>query len=179
MKFKKLGFSTREGLSIANFEDGWSMEWGQGGSYHCDLLFKGKVIAELTEEGNGGCLGIYRKADKALVKEAEDAILKCLKRCNENYGPDSKYDFCKNATEASDTEYASLVEDLLHEYNKRKDIAKSLKKGYTLVGVYETDYSYTIVSGSSESSIENYAKVNNIKGIPTFYDSNYKMLSII
>ena len=76
MKFKKLGFSTQEGLSLSNFEDGWSMEWGEGGSYHCDLLFNGKVIAELTEEGNGGCLGIYRKADSALVKEAEDLYRK-------------------------------------------------------------------------------------------------------
>ncbi len=178
MKFKKLGFSTQEGLTLANFEDGWSMEYGQGGSYHCDLLFKGKVIAELTEEGNGGCLGIYRKADKALVKEAEDAILTCLKRCNKYYMPNSPYDFCKNATEVSDTEYASLAEMLLNEYDKRKAITKSLKKGYTCVGIYDNDFGYTTIGGVDKSSIAAYAIANNIKGTPTFYDSGYEFKAL-
>ena len=68
---------------------------------------------------------------------------------------------------------------MLNEYSKRKDIAKYLKKGYAHVAAYETDYGYTMVAGSSESNIENYAKVNNIKGTPTFYDSNYISPTII
>lgn len=175
MKFKKLGFSTQEGLSLSNFEDGWSMEWGEGGSYHCDLLFNGKLIAELTEDGNGGCLGIYRKADSTLVEEAEDAILRCLKRCNENYGPSSPYDFCKNATKTTCDEYSSLVEMLLNEYSKRKDIAKSFKKGYNCVGVYDYDYGYTTIGGVDKSNIVAYAIAKHIKGTPAFYEKGCEL----
>ena len=173
MKFKKLGFSTQEGLTLANFEDGWSMEYGQGGSYHCDLLYKGEVVAELTEEGNGGCLGVYRKVNKEEIKEVEKAILACLKRCNKNYGPESPYDFCKNATETTCDEYASLAEMLLNEYDKRKEVAKSFKKGYMCVGIYDYDYGYTTIGGMDKSTIVAYAIANNIKGTPTFYDKGY------
>ena len=169
MKFKKLGFSTKEGLSLANFEDGWSMEYGKGGSYHCDLLFNDKVVAELTEEGNGGCLGINRKATNTDLKLAEAAILACLKRLNKDYGPNSEYDFCKNATETSETEYASLAEMLLNEYEKRKDVAKNLKKGYKCVGVFDKGYCYTMVASQSAEGIVAYAKANKIDGTLNVY----------
>ena len=178
MKFKKLGFETQEGLSLANFEDGWSMEYGQGGSYHCELLFNGEVVAELTEEGNGGALRVSRKQNSVLVKEAEEAILKCLKRCNKYYMPNSPYDFCKNATKTTCDEYSSLVEMLLNEYSKRKDIAKSFKKGYTCVGVYDYDYGYTTIGGVDKSNIIAYAIAKHIKGTPTFYDSGYEFKAI-
>ena len=178
MKFKKLGFSTQEGLTLANFEDGWSMEYGQGGSYHCELLYKGEVVAELMEEGNGGDLRVYRKQNSVLVKEAEEAILKCLKRCDKNYMPNSPYDFCKNATKTTCDEYASLAEMLLNEYDKRKEIAKSFKKGYTCVGIYDNDYGYTTIGGVDKGSIAAYAIANNIKGIPTFYDKGYEIKAL-
>ena len=54
MKFANLGFKTKEGLSLAHYSDGWSMEYGEGGSYTVDVLLNGKIMARAFEEGNGG-----------------------------------------------------------------------------------------------------------------------------
>ena len=179
MKFKKLGFSTKEGLSLANFEDGWSMEYGKGGSYHCDLLFNNKVVAELTEYGNGGCLGINRKATNTDLKLAEAAILACLKRLNKDYGPESQYDLCKNATETGETEYASLAEMLLNEYDKRKDMAKTFKKGYKYVGIYNNPWGYTKVGGNDKLAIAMYGSKQGIEGELKYYTDDYLENKII
>lgn len=173
MKFAKLGFKTKEGLSLANFQDGWSMEWGEGGSYHCDLLYNGKKVCELCEEGNGGPIRTYNLTDRATMKKVEKAILDYLVRTNEDYGPNTKYKFCLEAVEngkATDCEYSTLAEGLIDEYEKRKNFAKYIKKGYKLVGIFDLGWTNTIVATcGDENHLREYAKLNNIKGNLTCY----------
>ena len=144
MKFAKLGFKTQEGLSLAHFQDGWSMEYGEGGSYHCEVLFNDKVIAEAEEEGNGGPLNIWFKDTNH--EECDNAVLTFLKRVDKDYGPDSKYDLCKNITKASESEYSSMIAYLLDTYQERKDAKKYFKQGYVLVALVNTNYSQRIVA---------------------------------
>ena len=128
MKFKKSTIKTAEGLSLANYSDGWSMEYGEGGSYTCDILVDGKKAATVIEEGNGGPVMVhYEGRDHSSV---DDKVLAFLKRTNKDYGPDSKYDFCKNATKAGDTEYAMFVNDMLDVVEFSKHAKSAFKKGY-------------------------------------------------
>lgn len=178
MKFAKLGFETKEGLSLAHFQDGWSMEYGEGGSYQCDLLYKGKKVCTLMEEGNGGPLNIYGEADNATMKEVEKAIITYLARTNEDYGPNSKYDFCKEAVKnckATDCEYSTLANDLIDEYETRKKMAKWFKQGYKVVGKFDFGYGNTMVASGNDSrdNLLQYAKKNNIKGELTCYHADY------
>jgi hypothetical protein len=132
MKFAKLGFSTKEGLSLAHYQDGWSEEYGEGGSYDVELLYKGKKVAEIVEFGNGGPVAIYGLS-VVDEKEVGDAILTFLRRTDEAYGPNSKFDFCKNATKSSDLEYAAIVQDLVNHYMRIKEAKSYFKKGYKMV----------------------------------------------
>lgn len=157
MKFAKLGFKTIEGLSLAHYSEGWSMEYGEGGSYHCELVYNGKVVAELTEYGNGRSLD-YRFEDQAIEKEVGDAVLVFLRRTNEDYGPNSKYDFCKNATEASECEYETLINELVYEKDRRKSAEKLLKKGWAMAGIFEDDFQWHTIGGTTESVITKLAK---------------------
>lgn len=165
MKFKKSTIKTREGLSLANYSDGWSMEYGEGGSYSVDILLNGKKVANVIEEGNGGPVMIYYEAG-ADRKELGDKVLTFLKRTNKHYRPDSAYDFCKNATSASDTEYATFVNDMLDviEFNKRAKTA--FKKGYKSVLEINTGYeSHTIKGGKpfDYEGLVDYAKTRGIR----------------
>ena len=172
MKFAKLGFETKEGLSLAHFQDGWSMEYGEGGSYHCELLYKGKPVTELTEEGNGGPLNYWFK-DKAVEKEVSDAVIAFLKRTEpEDYGPNSQYEWCRNITKAGDCEYSMVANALLDEYDRRKTVAKYLKKGYNVVMLVKVDdFNTRIVAGTKENpeEMKKYAEQKGIKGATTVY----------
>lgn len=128
MKFKKSAIKTAEGLSLANYSDGWSMEYGEGGSYTCDILVDGKKAATVIEEGNGGPVMVYYEGrDHSSV---DDKVLAFLKRTNKSYGPESEYDFCKNATKAGDTEYSTFVNDMLDVIEFSKFAKSAFKKGY-------------------------------------------------
>ena len=173
MKFKKLGFTTQEGLSISNFEDGWSMEWGEGGSYHCNLTLNGMPVMEIYNEGNGGCVDYRSLTSHTLDKQVGDAVLAFLRRTNKDYQPDSKYDFCKNATEAGECEYGSIVENLRTEYERRKCMATRFKQGYKYVAFYDKDWTYTYVGGNSIPAIQEFAKSKKIEGKETIYTAGY------
>lgn len=159
MKFKKLGFETVEGLSLANYEDGWSMEYGSGGSYTVDVLYNGKHFATVMEAGNGGC-AMVEYTDRKNHQAGDDAVLAFLKRTNEHYGLNSEYDFCKNATSASDTEYSSLIEDLLTELQVIKFAKKQFKAGHVLVMVLANGYQNSFISSQidDEQLLIDYAK---------------------
>ena len=158
MKFKKLGFTTLEGLSLANFEDGWSMEYGSGGSYTADVLLNGKRVATIEEAGDGGCANVhYVNKDH----KAEDAlVLAFLKRVDPHYGPDSEFDFYKNTTEASDSEYTSLVSCLLLEREAIKYAKKQFKAGYILVMVLTDGFQDSFIASriDDEQRLTDYAK---------------------
>lgn len=171
MKFAKLGFKTKEGLSLGHYQDGWSMEYGEGGSYHCELLYKNVVVAELFEEGNGGPLNIWFK-DATKEQEVDDAILKFLKRTDEDYGPNSQYELCRNITKATDCEYSCLASALLDEYSKRKDVLKYIKKGYKYVAIVEDKdlCGWRICSGNDEAKLRAYISGKGYTGTITVYN---------
>jgi hypothetical protein len=182
MKFAKLGFKTQEGLSLAHFQDGWSMEYGEGGSYHCEVLFNGKVIAEAEEEGNGGPLNIWFKDTNH--EECDNAVLTFLKRVDKDYGPDSKYNLCKNITKASESEYSSMIAYLLDVYKTRKDVTNYLKKGYRLVASIVNNFQTNVVAtlNPDEERLMSYIKSQNYytdESTITFYTKNSMLNSII
>jgi len=168
MKFAKLGFKTKEGISLAHFQDGWGMEYGEGGSYCVDILLNGKKVAQAMEYGNGGPINIYG-LDKSNEKDLSTAVIAFLKRTNEDYGPNSQYDFCRNVTKAGDCEYSSMINDLLDIYDYRKKAKNYIKKGYNLVLVAQNDYA-THVAASQNPSREHlleYAKRQKLVGDKT------------
>jgi hypothetical protein len=182
MKFAKLGFKTQEGLSIAHFQDGWSMEYGKGGSYHCEVLFNGKIIAEAEEEGNGGPLNIWFKDVEH--KDCDNAVLTFLKRVDKDYGPDSKYEWCRNITKASESEYSSMIAYLLDVYKTRKDVTNYLKKGYRLVASIVNNFQTNVVAtlNPDEERLMSYIKSQNYytdESTITFYTKNSMLNSII
>ena len=161
MKFAKLGFQTKEGISLGHFQDGWSMEYGEGGSYHVEVLHNGKVVAEVFEEGNGGS-AIVRYVDRN-HKAIDKAVLDFLARTEEDYGPNTKYSFCKEAIEkgkASDLEYTSMIQSLLDIYDYRKKAKNYFKKGYNLVLVAQNDHSTSVAASCDprQDHLLNYAK---------------------
>ena len=182
MKFAKLGFKTQEGLSIAHFQDGWSMEYGEGGSYHCEVLFNGKIIAEAEEEGNGGPLNVRFKDVEH--KDCDNAVLTFLKRVDKDYGPDSKYEWCRNITKTSESEYSSMIAYLLDVYKTRKDVTNYLKKGYRLVASIVNNFQTNVVAtlNPDEERLMSYIKSQNYytdESTITFYTKNSMLNSII
>lgn len=158
MKFKKLGFETQEGLSLINYEDGWSMEYGSGGSYSVDITLNGIIVANVIEEGNGGPVIVKHKVKN--VKEVDTAILTFLKRVVDEYGQNSAYDYCKNVMEASDLEYSSLINSLLAERNLVKFSTKRFKEGYQLIMVLSDNTSDHLFASKvdNEQSMIDYMK---------------------
>ena len=144
MKFKKLGFQTKEGLSLTDFQDGWSMEYGEGGSYHCNLTLNGKVVAEITEEGNGGPID-YRFNNDAVENETLDLIKNFLGRVDQDYKD------VKNIKKGDSNDYlisgdclvSCAIEQMLHRYDKVKVAKSAFKKGYKMVGIIEQDYQWS------------------------------------
>lgn len=145
MKFKKLGFETQEGLSLSNYEDGWSMEYGSGGSYSVDITLQGKTVANVIEEGNGGPVIVNYKPN-INKKEIDNAILTFLKRKVEDYGADSKCDIFKNTVVATDTEYSAAVAELLSEHQVTKFCNKQFKAGYQLVIILSSGYQDKLIA---------------------------------
>ena len=163
MKFAKLGFKTKEGLSLAHFQDGWSMEYGKGGSYQVEILLNGKKVAVALEEGNGGSIDIDF-VEGINQEEVSNAVVNFLKRTNKDYGPNTMYEFCKNITTAGSCEYSSMINDLLDSYDYRKKAKSYFKKGYNLMIAIDNGYTnHYVASGNpSKENLLNYAKSKNL-----------------
>lgn len=164
MKFKKTNIKTKEGLSLAEYEDGWSMEYGKGGSYSVNIILNGKDVGSVFEEGNGGPVMVYYEhgTDR---KELDDKVLAFLKRTNKSYGPDSEYDFCKNATKAGDMEYSAFVNDMVDVIEFNKHAKAAFKKGYkSIMEINIGCQCHTIKSGRYDDyeGLVAYAKKNGI-----------------
>lgn len=164
MKFKKLGFETKEGLSLANYEDGWSMEYGAGGSYTVDVMFNGKKVANVIEEGNGGpvMISYYTKDHKVEDKK----VLECLSRIDDDFKDlDKVNDYLKT----NDVTYATLIEALLNRKTILKEVNKLFKKGYMLVACFDNGYQSRQVAtiDTNEQALLDYAKKNGLltKGV--------------
>ena len=138
MKFAKLGFTAQEGLSLGHYSDGWSMEYGDGGQYNVEILLNGKVMAEATDEGYGGPLLLEYKVDDH--KAIDKAVFDYLIRTDEDFGPDSQYDFIREAVKAGkvdDSDYACFIQSLVLEFKKRKTYKHYFKQEYPLVALIE------------------------------------------
>lgn len=159
MKFKKLGFETKEGLSIANYQDGWSMEYGEGGSYTCDITYNGVNVAHIIEEGNGGPIMIdyYTKNHKA----EDNKVLECLSRLDDDF---KDLDKMPSYLKTNDVTYATLVNQLLAAQQKVKVANKMFKQGYVLVGIFDEGYQFSYIGNKvdNEQAILAHAKTQGL-----------------
>lgn len=147
MKFKKLGFETKEGLSLTNFQDGWSMEYGEGGSYTADVMYKGKKIANVIEEGFGGPIIItYAVKDH---KDADKAILTFLNRTSEYY---KDLDNVKDYLKDNDVTYASMINSLLKRHDYVRIVKKQFKQGYKIVYLLDEGRQYRYFSSTKDEN---------------------------
>ena len=187
MKFANLGFKTKEGLSLAHYSDGWSMEYGEGGSYTVDVLLNGKIMARAFEEGNGGPLLVeYEVTDH---KAVDRAVLDYLMRTDEDYSPNSKYEFVRKTIETgevSDSEYACFIQSLVLEFKNRKNYKNYFeKKGYKLVALIKKInglITYAMSPTDDEEDLTAYIKTikgYNEKDVITFIRPDYLANSII
>jgi len=175
MKFAKLGFQTKEGISLGHYEDGWSREWGEGGSYHVELLFNEKKVAEAFEEGNGGMLDLnFTVADH---KDVDKAVADFLLRTDETFRPGGKFSKYFNPEKVSADDYAMFIAKLITEYEIRKDAKKYLKKGYKTVCSIQGEVSARTVASYNEDKNAILAHIqekgyNKNNETITFYSEN-------
>lgn len=164
MKFKKLGFETKEGLSLANYEDGWSMEYGAGGSYTVDVMLNGKKVANVIEEGNGGpvMIDFYNKDHK----DEDKKVLECLSRIDDGF---KDLDKMPSYLKEEDVTYATLIEALLNRKAILKEVNKFFRQGYLVVASFDNGYQSRQVASKvlNEQALLDYAKKNGIltKGV--------------
>lgn len=181
MKFKNLGFSSKEGLSLANFQDFYSRDWGEGGGYTVDILLNGQKVAMAYEEGNGGELDVDY-VENAPIEDFKNAVLTFLKRVDASYGPNTKFSWHKDQTKVGNMDISSAIENLLDlkEMRKNKQLMDFFAKGAKLVASIESqDEIKAWVSGSfndDKDVFENHlvSKYGNDKTIWIFSQSDLR-----
>jgi hypothetical protein len=101
-------------MAIKGLKTGPSMEYGDNGSYVCNVYFDNKKVARIFEAGNGGCLDIDI-TDAAKYKEMEAYFKDVVLPLN----PPKPYDFDPSKSFQIDIDvfYSALVE--LFEENKQ------------------------------------------------------------
>jgi hypothetical protein len=123
-------------LSLGHYSDGWSMEYGDGGQYTVEILLNGKVMAEAADEGNGGPILLEYKVNDH--KAIDKAVLDYLIRTDEDFGPNSQYDFIRETVKTGkvdDSDYACFIQSLVLEFKNRKTYKYYFKQDYKLVAL--------------------------------------------
>jgi len=175
---KNIAIKTIEGLEIKNLSRGYSMEWGEGGSMHCDIYWNGKKICEVTQEGNGGCADDWYMNGITSDEEIKfkEAVLTCLKRLDPAYSETSEYEWLRNKTtakiNADDLEaLENIIEDRAADIKEAK---KAFKDQWSTLCIIDQDWkkSYMWCNYGTVDQAEAYIKT-------TSPQIKYKRLSLI
>ena len=104
---------TKEGFSVANLQRFPSKEWGDEGGFQADVLFKSQKIAQVFQQGDGGCADVYFEKDltKEFLAEVKDNLISFLKRYDYCYQESSPYEWLKKKTaqDVGNDEFETLV----------------------------------------------------------------------
>lgn len=181
---KNLGIKTKEGFEVKNYSTFPSMEWGDDGGMQADLYYNGKKIGQVFQEGNGGCAVLHTyDSEIELTNEIKEKALTCLKRLDDSY---SKYDFLKSrqTKDVNDDDFESIVVEIAHMYDIKKDVSRYIKKGFQTIFLIERDgglcsYLTYKVNNATEQEAKDYLSKNkiNFKNVVR-YDAttNFKLI---
>ena len=139
---KRLGITTIEGFEVRDLQRFPSMEWGDEGGMKAVLYYKGNQIMQVLQEGNGGPAITYTSDYYREHKtEIDLQCLRFLKRVDESYGPNSKYDWLrdKKVDQINDDDWEAVVNNIEEYYDDVKGAAKQFRAGYKAVVVLKTD----------------------------------------
>ena len=174
-EIKNLGIFTKEGIEIKNLQRFPSLEWGPTGGLQAEVCLNGKLIGTLYQAGDGGCAN-FTYNNSADYAELAKAALAFLKRVDENYGPNSKYEWLKNKKtyqDIGDDDIEAVITDIEEYYDDVKQAAKSFRAGYKAVVVlksdWQTDYLQYHVSDISNNDVDQWLAKNDTKKKYTHY----------
>lgn len=143
---KNLKAKTLDGLTVKNYQTFPSMEWGENGGMQADLYYKGKFLARVLQEGNGGCAISYMQTKSETEwADFKKAIFDFLLRNDKDFGPNSQYKWMRDKTpekiDDDDMEIAINLIKLRHDHIKEAE--KALKKDYGKIAIVEKGYETT------------------------------------
>lgn len=187
---KNLGITTKEGFEVKNLQRFPSMEWGDEGGMQADVYFKGNHVMQVFQEGNGGCAITYpTEYFKTHRFAVERECLKFLKRIDNDYGPDSPYEWLKNKKVAvcdiskpredliNDDDWEALVNNIEEYYDDVKSASNSFKAGFLAVAClknnFETAFLQFRVADVTDDEVRVFLKK---KGLETKYPE-FRILS--
>lgn len=183
---KRLGITTQEGFEVQNLQRFPSMEFGEEGGMQADVYFKGNHIMRVYQEGNGGCAVTYRtdyyREHRFTI---ERACLEFLQRVDENYGPDSSYEWLKNKKVAvsstskpredliNDDDWEALVYNIEEYYDDTEMAKKAFRRGagtvIALYGALRTRYLQTSTIDFAQKDIDSWLNKNDKNGEYSHY----------
>lgn len=166
---KNLGIKTHEGFEVKNLQRFPSMEWGDEGGMKAEVFYIGKLAFTIYQEGNGGeAITYWTDYGREHLEEIKTDTLEFLKRVDNDYGENGRFDWLKNKTvkDINDDDFESLVNNLEKRYDDIKFAKKQFKKGYHSIAVLDSDYEVKYLSHigiMADSFVEQYLEQNNLK----------------
>lgn len=135
---------TKEGFSVANLQRFPSREWGDEGGFQADVLFKSQKIAQVFQQGDGGCADVYFEKDltKEFLAEVKDNLISFLKRYDYCYQESSPYEWLKKKTaqDVGNDEFETLVVNIEAAEDNFKLAQKRFKAGVNCIAnIIHTD----------------------------------------
>ena len=125
---KNLGIKTQEGFEVRNLNRFPSLEWGEEGGLEADLYLNGVWAGTIFQAGEGGCASFTYANLGVEEKELAEKGLAFLKRCDESYGPNSKYEWLRDKTVAKfDDDDIEAIVNTIEEYY---DDVKTMEMSY-------------------------------------------------
>lgn len=167
---KNLKITTLEGFSVKDLERFPSMEWGEDGGLRAKLLYNGKEVMEVFNQGDGGmAINYWTQYGKSIQNEVLEKALQFLQRVDEDYQQGSEYYHlaAKTPSEISEDDFETIVILIEEQYDKMKEVQKSFKKGYKTIAIlsndYQTSYLQYWVSDITEQEVKQWLVKNNHK----------------
>ena len=170
-QIKDLKISTKEGLKIKELQRFPSQEFGPTGGLQAEVwLGDHTYVGTLFQAGDGGMANFTWNGNLTTEtrEQIKQYVFDFLIRNDEDFGPKSKYEFMRDKTPAkiNDDDFESLICILEEEYDTRKEIAKSFKKGFKSVARinqgYQFSYVQYYVSDITEKEVSDFLKKKNI-----------------
>ena len=139
---KDLKIKTLEGFSVKNLQRFPSMEWGDEGGLQANVLYNGKEVFQIYQEGNGGpAITYWTDYGKSIEKEVRERAFEFLKRVDKDYQEGSEYQWlmAKEPKDINDDDFETMVVLIEEQYERVKFVKKSFKNGYKTVAILSND----------------------------------------